>query len=285
MQIGNLTWASSWISLSIGLAMLASTFGPGPIDSIDEPTLMVLIDGGPFTMGAEDLSADERPVHVVQLDAFEIDRLPVTNAQFAAFLNAIGRADGDDGPYFDFDDSGGKVWRVAERYAPSSGYEHHPVVSETWRGARAYCTWRGGRLPTEAEWERAARGASGRTYPWGEDLPSAYRARYGFRLSEYMPVGSYPEGATPEGVLDMAGNVWQWTSTRYSPYPYRPDDGREDPANSNGRVVRGGSHNSSAEMLRSSFRGIGQVLPVGPISGRPTIGFRCARDLPEAPTS
>ncbi len=284
MQIGNWTWAAGWLTVSAALAMLASLFGPGPGDHVDEPIAMIRVGAGPFLMGSEDQSDDQRPVQIVQLGAFEIDRLPVTNAQFAAFLNQRDDTAKDTVLLVGVDDPLGKIWRVGARYTPEVGFERHPVVAETWRGARAYCEWRGARLPTEAEWERAARGISGRTYPWGEEPPSVLRARFGFRQNDYLPVASYPDGATPDGILDLAGNVWQWTSTLYRPYPYRADDGREDQNANGARVIRGGSHNASVEMLRASARSIGLVpglMPsgiVGMVGSRPTIGFRCARD-------
>ena len=109
-------------------------------------------------MGSDEATKDEGPEHDVTLAPFEIDRLLVTNAQFAVFLNALGRHDDANGPLYLFDDPSGRVWNANAQYTTSPGFERYPVVGETWRGAQAYCEWRGGRLPTEAEWERAARG-------------------------------------------------------------------------------------------------------------------------------
>lgn len=275
MRVGYLRWAVGWISLTIGLALVARWVGPGAADRVDEPPDMVRIAGGVGSMGSESGTKDEWPVHDVTLAAFEIDRLPITNAQFATFLNAVGSHEGPDGSLYSLDDPSGRIWQ-ASAYTPAPGTERHPVVSETWRGAVAYCAWRGARLPTEAEWERAARGPQGRTYPWGDEQPDISRARFAFRLYDLMPVGSYPAGATPEGVLDMAGNVWQWTSTLYRPYPYQADDGREDPLAAGARVTRGGSYSASSDMLRTSYRSVGLVR--GPVGGRGPTGFRCARD-------
>lgn len=283
MRIGHSAWAVSWISLSIVLAILASTFGPGPVADSGAPVVMVRIPGGSFKMGIETESFDEQPAHMLALRAFEIDRVPVDNARFAEFLNATGVSHPAHGLLYQLTDPAARIVWERGRYVVMSGYEQHPVVAETWQGARAYCIWRGARLPTEAEWERTARGQGGRLYPWGDDPPDASLARYDRLLLDYLPVGSYPAGATPEGVQDMAGNVWQWTSSLFRPYPYRADDGREDPNAEGARVIRGGSHHVSAEMLRSSYRGTGAtVQPVGaarlPPSARPPTTFRCARD-------
>jgi formylglycine-generating enzyme required for sulfatase activity len=273
MQIGIGAWVASWTSLTILLTLVASLVGPGSLDRPSDPVVMIRIPPGPFTMGAEADSWDERPAHTVELRAFEIDKLPVVNAQFAAFLNETVGADGTHGALYDLTDPSAKITRAGGRFAAASGFEQHPVVAETWRGARAFCSWRGARLPTEAEWERAARGPGGRSYPWGNEPPDASRARYAFRIFDYVRVGSYPAGATPEGLLDMAGNVWQWTSSLYRPYPYRADDGREDPNASGERVSRGGGQSSTAEMLRSTYRNVGMSqIPLPPIT------FRCARD-------
>jgi iron(II)-dependent oxidoreductase len=209
---------------------------------------MVEIPGGAYPIGSERGRPDERPVHTVTLRPFRIDRYEVTNAEFVAFLEAAVIADraldvrlvADAAP--GTADSraiqgAGAVLLMEDTQAPSRrtlvalndpdsrigiqggrlrvqpGFERHPVNEVTWRGARAYCAWRGARLPTEVEWEAAARGREGRTYPWGEDPPSPARAVFGRRSNETEPVGGRPAGATPEGVHDLAGNVAEWTST------------------------------------------------------------------------
>jgi iron(II)-dependent oxidoreductase len=202
--------------------------------------------------------------------------MPVTNAQFAAFLNEHAGLSATYGPLVDLERGGARIVKIGARFVALSGYEEYPVIVETWQGARAYCAARGARLPTEAEWERAARGTEGRAYPWGDEPPDASRARYAYRLYEYLPVGSYPTGATPDGILDMAGNVPQWTSTRYAPYPYRADDGREDPDDSGERVTRGGGASTPAEGIRATYRNVGMFQT--PPAGRPPVTFRCARD-------
>jgi iron(II)-dependent oxidoreductase len=161
------------------------------------------------------------------------------------------------------------------RLVVQPGFEDHPVNEVSWNGAREYCAWRGARLPTEAEWEAAARGAEGRIYPWGAEVPSQVRAVFGRRSNQTEAVGKRPAGATPQGVHDLAGNVAEWTSTLYRPYPYRADDGREDPAARGERVTRGADHvyDSSPEKLRASFRG---GFSRAPMVGHRHIGFRCA---------
>ena len=148
--------------------------------------------------------------------------------------------------------------------APIAGFEQHPANEMTWYGARDYCAALGKRLPTEAEREFAARGAQGRTYPWGEALPDPTRARYGIGWIKTVPAGSLPKGATPEGVLDLAGNVHEWTSSIALPYPSRADDGREDPDRVADRVVRGGAADTGPETLRSAWRGAERLTSARP---------------------
>jgi iron(II)-dependent oxidoreductase len=227
-------------------------------------------------MGTNIGPADEAPGHPVTLAAFAIDRTPVTNAEFAQFLNAIGPRDSGGARFYDDDDEDARIHRAADgAWRADPGYESHPVVEVPWRGAREYCARAGKRLPTEAEWEKAARGTDGRRYPWGAALPDATRARYGAKYNATVPVGSYPKGASPWGALDMAGNVWQWTSSLYRPYPYRADDGREDPDSPDVRATRGGGHDSPGEGIAATQRG--RNLSRTPAAGHHNIGFRCAK--------
>src|SRR5215216_1879284 len=169
MQVGNLAWIAGWTSMSMLLAVLASIVGPGAIDRPVDATAMIRIPGGTFTMGGSDAWPDERPAHPVELRAFEIDRVPVVNTQFAAFLNDRDGAGAATATLFDLDNGRARVVQLGSRFVVLAGFEQHPVTVETWQGASAYCSARGARLPTEAEWERAARGAEGRLYPWGDE--------------------------------------------------------------------------------------------------------------------
>ena len=226
-------------------------------------------------MGRDDGGDDERPAHRVELRSFEIDRLPVTNLQFAEFLNAVGPHNRNGERLYDDDDHDARIHRHEGRWRPDSGYERHPVVEASWAGARDYCAWRGQRLPTEAEWEKAARGGDGRKYPWGDSPPDATRARFAAGFNATSPVGAHAAGASPYGVLDMAGNVWQWVSSAYRPYPYHAQDGREDARAGPVRGTRGGGHDSPAAEITTSQRG--RNLSRNPGAGHHNIGFRCAR--------
>src|SRR5262249_5019358 len=136
----------------------------------------------------------------------------------------------------------------------------HPVVNITWSAARAYAVWlaqltgASWRLPTEAEWEKAARGTQGRIYPWGNQWDKTRANTKEGGPSDTTAVGTYPTGASPYGVQDMAGNVWEWTSTLYGSYPYSQDDGRENPDSAGNRVLRGGSWNNGREQARAAYR-------------------------------
>lgn len=238
---------------------------------------MVRIAGGTFTMGSERGLPDERPVHSVTLKSFFIDRRPVTNAEFAEFLNKIGGTRNARGQHlFDWDDGDARIHRRQGRWRADAGFEQHPANEMSWYGARDYCASVGKRLPTEAEREYAARGREGRTYPWGEAPPDHTRARYGAGWIETVPVGSYSAGATPDGVLDLAGNVHEWTSTIMRPYPYRADDGREEADGLADRVVRGGAADTGPSTLRASWRGASVSRAAR--AGHHNIGFRCAKD-------
>lgn len=289
------TW--SWVHLASGQGI-----SPGGTDQ------MVRVPAGAYPIGSEQGREDERPPHQVTLDAFWIDRYEVTNAQFVAFLERVlagrdvqlvgdaapGTADArviqgadavllmehlttpDRRTLVALNDAESRIGIRNGRLVVQPGFEQHPVNEVTWNGARAYCAWRGARLSTEAEWEAAARGREGRLYPWGSRPPAAEQAVFARRSNETEPVGSRLPGATPEGVHDLTGNVAEWTSTLYRPYPYRRDDGREDLEARGERVTRGGDHvfDSTPEKLRAAFRaGFSRATDVG----HRHIGFRCAR--------
>jgi formylglycine-generating enzyme required for sulfatase activity len=238
---------------------------------------MARIAGNTFTMGSDRGLADERPAHAVMLKSFFIDRRPVTNSEFAAFLEKLGGHTNARGQHlFDWDDGDARLRKAQGRWRADPGFEQHPANEMTWFGARDYCAALGKRLPTEAEREFAARGREGRTYPWGEAPPDATRARFGIGWIRTVPVGSYPNGATPEGVLDLAGNVHDWTASIMKPYPYRADDGREQPDILADRVVRGGAADTGPDTLRGSWRGASVSRAAR--AGHHNIGFRCAKD-------
>lgn len=240
---------------------------------------MVTIPAGAFTMGRDDGPEDERPAHTVTLPAFQIDRLPVTNVLFAEFLNARGHSTPNGQRLYDYDDSDARIHQVDGKYVADRGYENHPAVEPSWLGAREYCAWRGKRLPTEAEWEKAARGADGRRYPWGNDVPNRARAQFGARFNDTAPVENFAAGASPYGVPGMAGNAWHWVSSAYRPYPYRADDGREDDRSPSApgpvRATRGGGHDSPADEITTTQRG--RNLSRNPRAGHHNISFRCAK--------
>ncbi len=235
---------------------------------------MVTIPAGTFTMGRDDGPEDERPTHQVTLPAYRIDRFPVTNARFAEFLNSVGHTNKSGERLYDIDDQDARIHRAGNRWRADPGFELHPVVEGSWVGARDYCVWRGKRLPTEAEWEKAARGNDARRYPWGNALPDASHARYAAGWNETMPVEAHPAGASAYGVQDMVGNAWEWVASAYRPYPYRADDGREDPAPGPVRSTRGGGHDSPVQEITTTQRG--RTLSRNPRAGHHNIGFRCA---------
>ena len=243
--------------------------------STDEAA-MVLVPAGPFTMGSLGKGLDEdvaeSPPHEVSLLAFFIDRCEVTTAQYARFLSALGKLQDAQGhalvwvgPYFQLEQQDGK-WQ------PQAGLEQFPMVNVTWYGAMAYAQWAGKRLPTEAEWEKAARGSDARKYPWGNDFDPS---RFWLGQDQMHPVGSRPTGASPYGVMDMAGNAWEWTSSLFRPYPHVANDGREDPAAAGRRVARGGSWVGEPEIATTTYR----FRPEPGFAHR-YLGFRCARSAP-----
>ena len=271
MMRRSIVFAFAWVWLTAPAALAADS---GSRDAKDT-SAMIRIPAGPFLMGSNDGPEDERPQHKVDLSEFFIDRTKVTNGQFAAFLNAVGPRGPRGENYYDVDDNDSRAHRRDGRWRADAGHENHPVVEASWPGARAYCAWAGKRLPTEAEWEKAARGADGRKFPWGNEAPDRTRAHFGGGWNELRPVGSFPKGASPYGALDMAGNGWEWVSSLYRPYPYDAADGREDPTSGQVRGTRGGGHDASAEDLTVTQRG--RRVSRNPSGGHHNISFRCAR--------
>jgi len=259
------------------------TIGSTRISEIDQ-MIQVYVPSGEFIMGSDDIEAiisteggrayPEIPVNRVYLDGYWIDKYEVSNGQYALCV--------DEGvckpPYLSSSETRPKYYGNPE-------YSNYPVIWVNWDMARAYCEWTGRRLPTEAEWEKAARGTDGRKYPWGNEPLSGERANfcdvncprtianpiYNDGYADTSPVGNYPAGASPYGAMDMSGNVWEWVGTLIKPYPYDSKDGREDLEASGERVWRGGPWSNGYWWMRSSVR-----YRSKPYYWNVNLGFRCA---------
>jgi len=234
---------------------------------------MVLVPEGEFTMGSNDGDNDEQPVHQVYLETYHIDKYEVTNASYKTCVDA-GVCDEPTN---------------ASEYN-NSKYDQHPVVYVSWKMANEYCDWRGAKLPTEAEWEKAARGMDGRTYPWGNEF-DGNNANFCDSSCSYAwadknsddgyattsPVGSYLYGVSPYGAYDMAGNVWEWVADWYygDYYSSSPEANPIGPESGDNRVMRGSAWNLSDDSLRSPNRNV-----YNPANAYFNIGFRCSRSLP-----
>ncbi len=282
--------AGLWLMAFLGLWLWPAVALP-PTTHAQESGLfagMVTIPGGSFTMGRDNGPADEKPAHRLFLPTFYIDRNLVTVAEFAAFMQVKGPEGPHGEMYLDVQDTDNRIHRHDGVWLPDPGAERYPVGEVSWYGAVAYCAWRKKRLPSEAEWEKAARGADGRLYPWGNDKPRSDLAFFGGFRGETVPVGQYLKGASPYGVHDMAGQVWEWTTSIYQPYPYALQDGRENLSGAAPHVTRGGSSSSPAQGLTATSREV--VYPARMATGHAYIGFRCVKSLermthrPQGPT-
>ena len=237
-------------------------YGIGSTTTSEDGATLVYVPEGEFIMGSDDGKADEQPVHKVYLDAFWIGETEVTNKQYEACVNQ-GTCDVP-ASFRSYNQKG---------YYGYPQFINYPVLYVNWDQAKTYCTWAGGRLPTEAEWEKAARGTDGRTYPWGNATPNDNLLNYNSNLFDTTEVGKYPDGQSIYGAYDMAGNVWEWVSSIYRPYPYNSLDGREDMTLVDFRVLRGGSWLVSDADARTFNRyHLDQKETFNNI-----IGFRCAR--------
>lgn len=264
-----LKWAAI-ISAGVALLLLVIFMPTGMINRliyqpVDMEDYWVTIPAGEFQMGSENDTITEMPVHTVYLDAYQIGKYEITNRQYNNCRKA----------------------GICPGITVSTNLDH-PVVNVSWFNAKTYCEWVGGRLPTEAEWEKAARGTDGRTYPWGEGIDCG-KANYQFSdkanfiyicVGGTSPVGSYESGKSPYGLYDMAGNALEWVNDEFNNRYYQesPLSNPLGPNPGSSRVLRGGSWSSDDFEVRSSIRR-GNT----PNDSSNFVGFRCARDVPQSP--
>lgn len=284
---------------AIALPTAAPTATPIPLNPTAEPVdadtaggtervssadgmVQVFIPAGTFQMGGLDTEAasDEKPVHRVEMKGYWIDKVEVTNAMFLLCIQA-----GICNPPQNI------TSETRQSYFNNPEFNDFPVVNVTWDAAKIYCEWAGRHLPTEAEWEYAARGNTINTFPWGDQKPDSTRANFNYMFGDTSRVGSYTAGASPFGVLDMSGNVYEWTKDFYDA-EYYASGSANNPTGPVARetyfkrVLRGGSFADSESEIRVSNRAsvmgpdygaeLGSAEYLGEFS--PRIGFRCASD-------
>lgn len=225
---------------------------------------MVYVAAGEFQMGAyedNEYQYSDNPKHTVTLDAFWIDKTEVTNAMYMQCVLQ--------GPCLEPADFSSAVHK---EYYANPAYDDYPVVFVDWDDARTYCRWAGRDLPTEAQWEKAARGPDGLIHPWGNNNPTASLANFGGYVGDTKMVGSYPDGASPYGAMDMAGNVAEWVADWYDTEYYRtgPVNNPPGPVSGDYKVVRGGSWSYQSYGIRTYFR-----MYNDPSDHIQDIGFRC----------
>jgi formylglycine-generating enzyme required for sulfatase activity len=238
-----------------------------PVDGMT----MLYVPAGEFVMGSLDGDLDEQPIHTVYLDAYWIDSTEITNSMYELCVEA---------GVCTLPSKTVSIWK--RQYYGSTEFSNYPVNYIAWAQADTYCRWAGGQLPTEAEWEKAARGTDGRKYPWGDDF-FKMNLVYGFSgriITSDNPgaiftkaAGSYMEGASPYRAMDMAGNVWEWVADWYAEGYYSVSLGSNPtgPDTGESHVLRGGSWHDDSKSARSANRESGAIISQGD-----TIGFRCA---------
>ena len=254
-----------WVSIPEGTFLMGSTAEEANAAYEDAKLRSSMLEQHTFDA--------ELPQHQVYLSAYEISRYEITNAQYRAFVEAMNRPTPRG-------HNGEETWADE-----TLNDDTQPVVGVTWFDAQAFAEWIGGSLPTEAQWERAARGTEARIYPWGDISPKARQhANFARRYNRPVPVGQFPKGESPDGIADLAGNVWEWCLDEYSPTAYQRN-GKDVPRNPlnlrfrdvlRARVIRGGAWDVGRAFLRSSLR-----FKFYPLDSTHTIGFRVVRPRPE----
>jgi serine/threonine-protein kinase len=234
---------------------------PVQIISPKDAMVSLLVPAGNFEMGSNDGPDQERPAHSVYLDTFYIDKTEVTNGMYAKCVadGACSQPLSSQSP-------------LRSSYYGNTAFANFPVINVQWNQAFAYCQWAGRRLPTEAEWEKAARGTDGRQYPWGNQAPDADHLNFDQNIKDSTETGKYPSGASPYGALDMAGNVWEWVNDVYSPYSGETQRNPTGATTGDTRVMRGGAWQTTALLVRSTTRGGASMY-----YRVDSLGFRCAR--------
>ncbi len=254
-----------WVSIPAGTFLMGST--PEEVEAAYEDAKLRSSMLERHTFDAE------LPQHQVYLSAYEISRCEITNAQYRAFIETTNRP-------MPCGHNGEETWADETLNADTQ-----PIVGVTWFDAQAFAEWIGGSLPTEAQWERAARGTVARTYPWGNTRPKVRQhANFARRYNRPMPVGQFPEGESPDGIADLAGNVWEWCLDEYNSTTYQRGS-VDDPRNPlnlrfrdvlRPRVIRGGAWDVGRAFLRSGLR-----FKFYPLDSTHTIGFRIVRPRPK----
>ncbi len=254
-----------WVTIPAGTFLMGSTLEEAETAYEDAKLRSSMLERDTFDA--------ELPQHQVYLSTYEISRYEITNAQYRAFIAATDRPT----PH---GHNGEETWTDETLNADTQ-----PVVGVTWFDAQAFAEWVGGSLPTEAQWERAARGTVARTYPWGDTPPKARQhANFARRYNRPLPVGQFPKGKSPNGIADLAGNVWEWCLDEYNPTAYQRGSGdvSKNPLNLRfrdvlrARVIRGGAWDVGRAFLRSGLR-----FKFYPLDSTHTIGFRVVRPRPE----
>jgi formylglycine-generating enzyme required for sulfatase activity len=271
--------------------------------------VMIFIPAGEFIMGTQDeeiyytltlcetynqdcayviTSRLSVPTHNVKLSSYWIDQYEITNAQFASFLNDQGNQIEGGSTWLSIKNPHSLIEQVNGSYQPKEGFADHPVIEVTWYGANAYCEWAGARLPTEAEWEYAARGPENLFFPWGNVFEIThvnfcdtncekfwktedYDTGYSDGFSKTAPVGTYPKGKSWCGTMDMVGNVWEWVADWMGPYTVFPQENPTGPESGTIKVIKGGAWCNAPTVMRPSTR-----WNYAPLGSGFNLGFRCA---------